>query len=99
MMTVFFFWIIDPNFFLVISPNKPDLLTTENDDLAALTGMRNEPKLTEKFTNLFDSVDNGGIGGIEEGRKTKYEFQRLQIIDISVTLTAIIGGLITIVTV
>lgn len=69
------------------------------DEQAILTGRRHNNEFTEKFTSLFDSVGDDGIGGIEEGRKTKYEFQRLQIIDISVTLTAIIGGFLTIFTV
>ena len=67
--------------------NKQENLETEND------------KAHDDLRSLLRAEDDESLNSLEDGRKSKLEFQKLQIIDTSTAIIAFIGVCITIMTV
>jgi len=81
---------------------QPEILITESEDQAFFTNTSAKRFETEaeKTHNEIKSLLNYGedenLNNLEDGRKSKLEFQKLQIFDISTTFVAFIGAYITI---
>jgi len=86
------------------SIKKTEFITTEVDEQDNLF---NEPKKMERLDTDNDKAhddlktllmadDDENLNNLEDGRKSKLEFQKLQIIDTSTAIIAFIGAFITI---
>jgi len=83
---------------------KTEFITTEVDENDNLFGERTPQKrletdpdaAREDLKTLLRAQDDESLNSMEDGRKSKLEFQKLQIIDTSTAIVAFIGAFITI---
>ncbi len=83
---------------------KTEFITTEVDENDNLFGERtpqrrletDPDRAHEDLKTLLRAQDDESLNSMEDGRKSKLEFQKLQIIDTSTAIVAFIGAFITI---
>jgi len=88
----------------VTNGRKTEFITTEADEQDNLFGEKNprerletDPaKAREDLKTLLKAQDDESLNSMEDGRKSKLEFQKLQIIDTSTAIVAFVGAFITI---
>ena len=82
---------------------KSEILVTESEELIGRESPRrfeiDNEKAHQEIKTLLNFGEDETLNNLEDGRKSKLEFQKLQIFDISTTFVAFIGAYITIMTV